>query len=218
MIPIDPENWERKRHVEKYSTYVFPYINLGADMDVTGLYRFVKDEGLSFYAAMMHTAVRAALEIKNFSYRIVDGKPMLCEHLDPDFTHMAPGSEDFVVVRGEYRDDLVEFCRDTAERMHSAEATGGRGLIGPEGDKEILYITCIPWVKYTHFVRTIENAQTDFVPRLSWGKYEWDDNGRLMMPFSVQVHHALVDGYHVGIYMQRVQELLDEFKIEESEG
>ncbi len=211
MIPIDPESWERKRFVEKYSTYVFPYINLGADMDVTGLYRFVKEEGLSFYAAMMHTAVRAALEIKNFSYRIVAGQPMLCERLDPDFVHMPPGREDYVVVRGEYREDLIAFCRDTAERMRRAETDPGPAKIGPDGDQEILYITCIPWVKYTHFVRTIENARTDFVPRLSWGKYEWDDNGRLLMPFSVEVHHALMDGYHVGIYMQRVQELLDEF-------
>ncbi len=214
MIPIDQDTWEREGHFVKYSTYVFPYINIGTDMDVTGLYRFAKENGLSFYCAMMHTAVRAALEIKNFSYRVVDGQPMLCERLDPDFTHMAPGSEDFLVIRGEYREDILDFCRDTEEKMHLAETDGRQKLVRPEGSDEILYITCVPWVKYTHFIRTIENSATDFTPRLSWGKYEMNENGHLMMPFSVQVHHALMDGYHVGKYVQRVQELLCEFNPE----
>ncbi len=212
MIPLDPDNWERKRLVEKYSTYVFPYINMGVELDVTGLYRHVKEQGLSFYCAMMHTAIRAALEIRNFRYRLVEGRPVLCERLDPDFTHIAPGETDFMVVHGEYCDDFLSFCRRTAEQMRREEQSAQQKSLIYKDSPEILYITCIPWVRYTHFIRTFENAATDNIPRISWGKYERDERGRLRMPFSVQVHHALVDGYHVGIYMQRVQELLDEFE------
>ncbi len=209
MIPLDPTTWERTALVEKYAPYTFPYINMGADLDVTGLYRFAKEEGLSFYCAMIHTAVSVALDIRNFSYRLVDGQPMLCERLDPELVHMPPGGEQFAIVRGTFEDDLISFCRHTAEQM--ARVTEGEIQYGHSKSEEILYITCIPWVKYTHFVRTFEDPRTDTIPRLSWGKFEPDARGRLMMPFSVQVHHALVDGYHVGMYFQRIQEKLDAF-------
>ncbi len=211
MIPLDHDTWERTELVEKYAPYAFPYINLGADLNVTGLYHFAKANDLSFYCAMIHTVCRAASEFRNFHYRLVDGAPMLCEKLDPDFAHTPKGGEQFVIIHGTYEEDLLAFCRHTAERMDLIEERDGK--YGHTGSQEILYITCIPWVKYTHFVRTFEDPRTDTIPRLSWGKYEADGEGRLMMPFSVQVHHALMDGYHVGTYMQRVQELLDSFSV-----
>ncbi len=211
MKALDKDNWDRNDLVEKYADYVFPYINLGAEVDVTNLYRFVKANDLSFYCAMMHTALRVALEIPNFLYRLVDGEPMICERLNPEFTHLQAGSDHFLIVTGTYQEDLVSFCRETAERMRRAAEEHLDIKIGHTDSQEILYISCIPWVKYTHFVRTFDHAATDNIPRVSWGKFEWDEKGRLKMPLSVQVHHALVDGYHVGIYMQRVQELLDKF-------
>jgi chloramphenicol O-acetyltransferase type A len=48
----------------------------------------------------------------------------------------------------------------------------------------------------------------DSIPRISWGKYFRDDN-LIKMPLSVQVHHALMDGFHVGRYFQQVQKYLD---------
>jgi chloramphenicol O-acetyltransferase type A len=33
-------------------------------------------------------------------------------------------------------------------------------------------------------------------------------NGRRMMPFSIEVHHAMMDGITVGRYLDRLQEAL----------
>jgi chloramphenicol O-acetyltransferase len=33
-----------------------------------------------------------------------------------------------------------------------------------------------------------------------------------VLPFSVQVHHALIDGFHIGKYIEKLQEYLDEIK------
>jgi chloramphenicol O-acetyltransferase type A len=45
------------------------------------------------------------------------------------------------------------------------------------------------------------------VPKISFGKFI-RDNERTLMPFSVEVHHALVDGLHVGRYLARMEEML----------
>jgi chloramphenicol O-acetyltransferase type A len=48
----------------------------------------------------------------------------------------------------------------------------------------------------------------DSIPRIAWGKY-FEENGKIKLPLSVQVHHALVDGLHVGQYFNAIQEILD---------
>jgi chloramphenicol O-acetyltransferase type A len=69
-------------------------------------------------------------------------------------------------------------------------------------------MTSIPWVSFTGFVHPIHMHPVDSVPRFSWGKYFTDDD-RIKMPLSVQGHHALMDGFHVGRYFQQVQKYLD---------
>ena len=49
----------------------------------------------------------------------------------------------------------------------------------------------------------------DSIPRISWGKY-FEESGKIKLPLSVQAHHALVDGIHVGQYFNTIQEILDD--------
>ncbi len=202
---IDPETWERKALLEKYADYMFPYINIGAEIDVTGLYHFAKDNGLSFYLAMIHTVTKLALQTKNFRYRIIDGKPAYCETITPVFTYLPKGEEQFYLVAQPFEEDIISFCRKGKARAEELAARGEHSLMYGENEVEILYISCIPWIRYTHFIRTIEVGGKDNVPRISWGKYSADGHGRVTMPFSVQVHHALMDGYHVGMYFERLE-------------
>jgi chloramphenicol O-acetyltransferase type A len=44
---------------------------------------------------------------------------------------------------------------------------------------------------------------------MAWGK-RFEDSGRLKMPLSVQGHHALMDGVHMGRYYEMVQAYLAE--------
>jgi Chloramphenicol O-acetyltransferase len=48
----------------------------------------------------------------------------------------------------------------------------------------------------------------DSIPRISWGKY-FEEVGKIKLPLSVQAHHALVDGIHVGQFFNTFQEILD---------
>ena len=46
--------------------------------------------------------------------------------------------------------------------------------------------------------------------RISWGRWFWLGD-RLLLPFSVQAHHALVDGVHLGQFIDALQKKLDAF-------
>ena len=45
------------------------------------------------------------------------------------------------------------------------------------------------------------------MPKMAFGKIG-EVNGRRMMPFSVEVHHAMMDGITVGRFLDRLQEML----------
>lgn len=212
MSNLRDMNWGRDALLEKYSTYDFPYINIGAEVDVTGLYDFAKKNGLSFYCAMIHAVTKIALEIKNFSYRMLDdGTPVMCESLSPSFTYLPKGEEQFYIVELPYEEDMISFCHHAKNQAEAMAKETEHSYMHGKNHVGILYISCIPWIRYTHFVRTVDKGGKDNIPRISWGKYVRDDKGRMTMPLSVQVHHGMMDGYHVGMFFEKLEEYLHTF-------
>lgn len=55
---------------------------------------------------------------------------------------------------------------------------------------------------------TVDLDPVDSVPRFAWGKF-FEDGEFLRMPLSVQAHHALMDGIHMGSFHAKVQDYLD---------
>ena len=76
------------------------------------------------------------------------------------------------------------------------------------GQDDLLFMTGLPWVSFTSMLHPIHMHPADSVPRIAWGKF-FDQEGRTRMPVAVQVHHALMDGLHIGRYYQRIQEHFD---------
>ena len=61
-------------------------------------------------------------------------------------------------------------------------------------------------MSFTSFEHAMRNHPSDSIPRIVWGKF-FEINGKMQMPLSVQVHHAVVDGRHVGKYFQKIEEI-----------
>jgi len=70
----------------------------------------------------------------------------------------------------------------------------------------------LPWVSFTSFSHARNWRREDSVPKIAFGKFIKKDD-RVLMPFSVEVHHALMDGLHVGRYVMRLEEVLREPEI-----
>jgi chloramphenicol O-acetyltransferase type A len=52
----------------------------------------------------------------------------------------------------------------------------------------------------------------DYVPRFAWGKY-FEEGKCLKMPLSVQGHHAIMDGIHMGKFYGLIEEYLKQPEI-----
>jgi chloramphenicol O-acetyltransferase type A len=204
---IDLATWKRKEHFEFFHRMDYPQFNICANIDATNFLNFVRTKKISFYYAMIYAATYAANQIIDFRYRIRENKLVLHDKLHPSFTDLNDNEDDlFKLVTVEMKDDLLEFVK-----YAEAESRSQQNYFNLEklaGRDDLIYITCIPWISFTHLSHTISLNKNDSAPKISWGKY-FSENNKILLPFSVQVNHALMDGVHIGRYFSYLQDYIN---------
>ena len=68
----------------------------------------------------------------------------------------------------------------------------------------------IPWFSYDSLNVEMPDGYLYFAPIVNWGKYR-EEGGRLMMPVSVRLNHAIADGYLVANVFRLLQGEIDAF-------
>lgn len=102
----------------------------------------------------------------------------------------------------DYVENFSEFAARAAEQIAYVKA---HPMLEDEpGRDDYLFMTAIPWVSFTSFMHPLD-FPVDSVPRFAWGKF-FEDGEFLKMPLSVQGHHALMDGIHMGKFYAEVQD------------
>ena len=56
----------------------------------------------------------------------------------------------------------------------------------------------VSWLSYDSLNVELPDGYLYFLPIVNWGKYR-EENGRLMMPLTVRLNHAVADGYLVNL-------------------
>ena len=69
-------------------------------------------------------------------------------------------------------------------------------------------VSCLPWVRTAASTCTSSTSGTYLAPVVTWGKYEREGD-RTILPVSLNIHHAVADGFHLSRFFLELQELLD---------
>jgi chloramphenicol O-acetyltransferase type A len=187
----------------------YPQFNICMDIDITNFLAFTRAKKLSFYYAMIYAVTKVVNEVEDFKYRIRNDNVVLHDTIHPSFTDMNKEADDdlFKMVTVDMQEDITTFVHTANETNRNQKAYFDISKL--VGRDDLIYITCIPWVSFTHISHTISLNKNDSVPRISWGKYYTSGN-KVLLPFSVQVNHALMDGIHIGKYIDKLQFYLNE--------
>jgi chloramphenicol O-acetyltransferase type A len=201
MRHINLETWPRREHFKVFSTLDYPHFSMCANVDLTTFYPVVKQRGISFTVAIVYVLARAANAIPEFRYRIRPGEVVEHEIVHPGTTILA-GEDLFTFCYFDYTEDFSLFAARAAEQI--AYVKEHLTLEDEPGRDDLLFMTAIPWVSFTSFMHPLHLHPVDSVPRFAWGKF-FEDGELLKMPLSVQGHHALMDGLHMGRFYAEVQ-------------
>ena len=199
---VEIEKWNRKTTYEFFKDYEDPFFNLTANLDITELYLFCKKNNLSFSLANLFYSLQTANEIREFRIRLKDEKLVEYEKVHATQTILQT-DETFSFCYFELQENVFEF--DDAGKQAIEKYKQLKTFDVETARIDLIYYSVIPWVSFTSFKHAgrFDNRQT--VPRMVFGK-AFEENGRRKMPHSVEVHHAIVDGFHVGKYFTRLQE------------
>ncbi len=202
---IDIENWPRREAYELFRTFGFPYFSITARVDVTVLRAAARRKKTSFTVGLVYILSRAANATPAFRQRMEDDGVVEYDVVHPSITVLADNNQ-FRFCSLHYAEEFEQFAEKAKTRIEQARIANS---VWPEPDRnDFLFMTSLPWIAFTAMVHPAPLDPPDSVPRFAWGKYE-EHAGRISMPLNVQVHHALMDGVHVGRYFELVQDLLN---------
>lgn len=201
---LDLENWNRKEHFAHFSRMEEPFFGATVEIDCTKAYETAKELKVSFFIFYLHKTLMAVNAIENFKYRIDEGKIYIYDRIDASATI---GREDgtFGFSFMEYNSDLEIFNQTALAEIERIQNTAGLFTRSFENDN-LIHFSAIPWLNFTSLSHARSFTFPDSCPKISFGKMVNSENGKRTIALSVHVHHGLMDGLHVGKFVDFFQE------------
>ncbi len=204
LIKID--DWNRKEHFLFFSQFDEPFFGITVSADCTKAYQRAKENNVSFFLYYLYRALKAANEIENFRYRIIDKQVYMFDKVNASPTiSRSNGTFGFAYMDYE-QDEDVFYDKAIQETEKIRNSTS---LLPAVSGENVIHCSAIPWLNFTSLSHARSFAFPDSSPKISFGKLT-EQNSIQTMPVSIHVHHGLMDGYHVGLFVNRFQELLNE--------
>lgn len=201
---IDMSSWPRRELYNFFSSVSDPFFSVTFRVDVTRLYDFAKQNGLSFYRSLVFLVTKAINSVEAFRVAVINGELVLLDERRPSFTDMKKGSEVFHIVTMSAGDDLFAFCRDSKAKSDAQQSFID---LSAEGS-DLLFISSLPWLDVTAVTNERDFDPDDAIPRVTWGKFT-ECGGRKTLGMSLELNHRFIDGIHIGAFDSALRDLIE---------
>ena len=201
---VDRAAWSRRELFDFFSPMSQPFFSVTFRQDVTRLYAFTKESGLSFYYSLVYLCTQAVNQVEAFRYALRGEDLVLFDRRLPSFTDLKPGAEQFHIVTLPCEGTIRDFCA-AAKAKSAAQNT----FLDQEDSLDLIYFTCLPWVELTALTNERDFDPGDAVPRIAWGRYAREGE-RKVLHISLELNHRFVDGLHVGRFHEGLSALMED--------
>ncbi|MDL2239556.1 chloramphenicol acetyltransferase [Bacteroidales bacterium OttesenSCG-928-K03] len=203
---IDIDSWNRKEHFLFFSKFEEPFFGVTVKIDCTKAYQSAKEKQVSFFLYYLFRALKACNEIENFRYRITDNQVFEHDVVNASPTINRPhGTFGFAYM--DYFEEENQFYEQALLEIEKVKHTNS--LLPSVSGENVIHFSAIPWLDFTSISHARSFSYLDSSPKISFGKMTEND-GRKEMSVSIHGHHALMDGYHVGLFIEKFQLLLND--------
>jgi chloramphenicol O-acetyltransferase type A len=206
--PIDLDTWSRRPYFEHYLNRVKCTYSMTANIDITQLLGELKLRGMKLYPAFIYMITTVVNNHPEFRTCFdSEGRLGIWETMSPGFTVFHDDDKTFSSIWTLYSEDFGEFYSRYLEDVERYGCV--KQLFAKANEPANTFpVSSIPWVSFTGFNLNVYDNGSYLLPIFTIGKYEKQD-GRVLLPLSVQLHHAVCDGYHAGLLFRDMQQLAD---------
>jgi chloramphenicol O-acetyltransferase len=205
MREIDLTTWSRNHQFKFFRDYELPFFNICAPIPVGKVRQFCKAQKVSFFLTCIYLTTKAANAIPEMALRIRGETVVQHDLLHPSCT-VLDADDRFRFCQFTYHDDFLHFIAQAEQAKAACIAAPLVADLGDEPRDDVLHMSVIPWVSFTSFSHAKRVTKDDAIPKIVFGKYQ-GETGKETMPVSVEVHHSLMDGIHMGRYFEQLEAL-----------
>ena len=194
---IDKDTYYRKGVFRHFSEDCKCSTSITARVDVTELAEWSQKTGTKFYINFLYllTKVLNSRDDYRMGYLWQTDELICYDQIHPTQYVFHEDTETCTPVYTTYTEDYTLFYRNALEDVEKAKQTREYGL-DAANHPNWFDASFIPWLSYDSLNIELPDGHLYFAPIVNWGKYR-KENGRLMMPVSVRLNHAIADGYLV---------------------
>lgn len=200
---IDLANWKRKPYFEHYFSDVPCTYSMTVKLDITSLVQ----SGKKLYPSMLYAITTIVNRYAEFRTALnAAGELGIYSSMHPSYTVFHADEQTFSAVWTEYDADYGAFCKayqtdkERYGNVHDFDAK-------PNMPQNVFNVSMIPWVSFEGFQLHLQKGYDYLLPIFTMGKYETQGD-KTFLPFAIQVHHAVCDGFHVSRFLQDLQNLI----------
>lgn len=198
---------EDKNRISTYhlfSKYMFPFISVTYELDITDLIIKAKEKGYKFSQCFNFILMQACNNVKEFRYRIKDDRLIEYDKVAISTTSLSADLNlSFLYI--EYTEDFEVFLESFRRQIDSKS----KDIASIDDYLNAIYTSCAPWINYTGLITPVKSKNFS-IPTITYGKFFQRDKAT-RMPITIQIHHGLVDGYHLALLNDQISKYLESF-------
>lgn len=200
---IQMDCWARKEHFEHYLSEVPCTYSMTTKLEITPIVAAKRP----LYPTMLYLIAKTVNRYPEFRMDFdKSGRPGVYAVMHPCYTVFHKDSETFSNIWTEYADNYEDFCR--AYQQDLKQFGDQKGFMAkPDVPANTFPVSMIPWESFEGFHLNLKNGDRYLLPIFTMGKYTLDQ-GRYWMPLSIQVHHAVCDGFHICRFISTLREMI----------
>jgi chloramphenicol O-acetyltransferase type A len=199
---LDVENWNRRDHYKYFGGCDDPFFGMVVNVDCTAAYTNSKKLGVSFFLCYMYESIKAMNLVENFRYRIIDGEVWVFDRVHASTT-VGRADSTFGFALFEYNGDFDDFVKGAQVEIDKIQKISG--LNAAENARlDVIHYTTLPWFSFTGLKHEKNIRCGESIPKVAFGRF-FEHDGRKLLPVSINANHGLLDGYHVGKYLEYFQ-------------
>ncbi|RZK27488.1 MAG: chloramphenicol acetyltransferase, partial [Hymenobacter sp.] len=176
---------------------------LVATVDCTRALAEAKRLGVPFSLYYLHCTLLAVNEIEALRYRIEDGQVYCYDRIHASAT-IGRADHTFGFSFIEQHHELAAFVAAATVEIAAVQASEGLRLSPATARPDVIHFSAIPWVRFTGLTHARSFGRPDSCPKISVGQ-TYVEGAATLLPVSINVHHGLADGYHVGQFLAAFQ-------------
>ena len=186
-------------------------MSMTARLDVTALAAYSKASGTKFSLNFLYLLSRTLNSREDYRMGwLWQTEELICyDVIHPTQYLFHEDTETCTPVYSRYREDYDAFYRAAAEDLERAAQTREYAL-DAAGHPNWFDASYIPWLSYDALHLELPDGYLFFAPIVNWGRWR-EEGGRLMMPVSVRLNHAVADGYLLAKVFRLLQAEIDAF-------